>query len=74
VAIDKRAWCYVLLINLLHLFVPAIFCEQVQLELGLIQARMAQKSLLWVEVVRARRAEGQNGVGGVVWAKLSTPT
>ena len=29
---------------------------------------MAQKPLLWVEVVRARRAEGQNSVGGVVWA------
>ena len=31
---------------------------------------MAQKPLLWIEVVRARRAEaeGQNGVGGVVWA------
>ena len=29
---------------------------------------MAQNPMLWVEAVRARRAEGQNSVGGVVWA------
>ena len=35
-----------------------------ELELVLTQTRMAQKPLLWVEVVRARRAEGQHTVVG----------